>query len=80
MMYICIVIVVATVTFNQSVYYIDEDIGVVQPVLILSKPSSTNITVQVIMNNNAGEYSNKICITLHGRIKGQSRDTTEMYP
>ena len=56
-MCICIVTVVATVTFNQSVYYIDEDIGVVQPVLILSKPSSTNITVQVIMNNNAGEYS-----------------------
>ena len=33
--------------FNQSTYSVDEDDGPAQPVLVLSDPSSTNITVQV---------------------------------
>jgi len=35
------------VTFSQSEYSVDEDGGPVQPVLVLSNPSSTDITVQV---------------------------------
>ena len=36
-----------TVNFNQSTYSVNEDAGPVQPVLVLSNPSSTDITVQV---------------------------------
>ena len=46
---ICIAI---TVSFSQSAYSVNEDDGVVQPVLVLSNPSSTDITVQVRSNDN----------------------------
>ena len=36
------------VFFNDSTYNVVERNGYVQPVLVLSKPSSTDITVQVI--------------------------------
>ena len=36
-----------TVNFNQSTYSVNEDAGLAQPVLVLSNPSSTDITVQV---------------------------------
>jgi len=36
-----------TVSFSQSTYNLNEDSGPAQPVLILSNPSSTDITVQV---------------------------------
>jgi len=35
------------ISFNQSTYIVDEDDGPAQPVLVLSNPSSTDITVQV---------------------------------
>ena len=35
------------VSFNQSTYTVNESSQQVQPVLVLSKPSSVNITVQV---------------------------------
>ena len=34
-------------TFNQSMYSVNEDAGPVQPVLVISNPSPTNINVQV---------------------------------
>jgi len=37
--------------FNQSTYTVDEDDGPAQPVLVLSSPSSTDITVQVRSND-----------------------------
>ena len=40
------------VFFNESTYTIDENSTHVQPVLILSNPSSTDITVQVTDNND----------------------------
>jgi len=40
----------ATVTFSGSTYSVDEDDGPAQPVLVLSNPSSTDITVQVRSN------------------------------
>ena len=33
--------------FNQSMYSVNEDAGPVQPVLVISNPSSTDIIVQV---------------------------------
>ena len=37
----------ATISFEQSTYSIVEDGGPVQPVLVLSNPSSFDITVEV---------------------------------
>ena len=39
--------VAVTVRFDQSTYSFNEDAGPAQPVLVLSNPSSTDITVQV---------------------------------
>ena len=47
--FICLEI---TVTFNQSTYSVDEDDGLAQLILVLSNPSSTDITVQVRDNAN----------------------------
>ena len=44
--------------FNQSMYSVNEDAGLVQPVLVISNPSSTDITVQVTNTDGSatGEY------------------------
>ena len=44
--------VAATVSFNKSAYRVNEGDGPVQPVLVLSNPSSFAITVQVTDTNN----------------------------
>ena len=38
---------VAAISFSQDVYSINEDIGLIQPVLVLSKLLLTDITVQL---------------------------------
>ena len=50
----------STVVFSQSAYSVNEDSGQAQPVLVLSNPSSTDITVQVSTTNGSatGEYVN----------------------
>ena len=45
--YVSVYHTAATVSFNQSMYTINENEGPVQPVLVLSNPSSTDVTVQV---------------------------------
>ena len=40
-----------TLNFSQSSYSVNEDDGVVQLELILSNPSSTDFTIQVISNS-----------------------------
>ena len=44
--------------FNQSTYSVNEDAGQAQPVLVISNPSSTDITVQVTVTDGSatGEY------------------------
>ena len=44
--------------FEQKTYSVHEDDGPAQPALILSNPSSTNITVQVLNTDGSaiGEY------------------------
>ncbi|XP_065900323.1 adhesion G-protein coupled receptor V1-like [Dysidea avara] len=42
-----------TVKFNQSTYNVDEDDGPVQPVLLLSNPSSTDITISVFSTDGS---------------------------
>ena len=39
--------VVTTISFNQISYSIEESKGLLQPVLVLSSPSSVDITVEV---------------------------------
>ena len=46
--------------FNQSMYSVNEDAGPVQPVLVISNPSSTDITVQV--TNTDGSATGEYCI------------------
>ena len=36
------------VRFEQSTYSVNEDAGPAQPLLVLSSPSSTDITVEVV--------------------------------
>ena len=50
--YNCINVIAPTVSFSQSTYSVNEDDGPAQPVLVLSNPSSTDITVQVRDNGN----------------------------
>ena len=52
-----------TVSFESSTYTVNEDAGPAQPVLVLSNPSSTDISVQVnSMDETAtGEYSSCEC-------------------
>ena len=38
--------------FNETIYSVNETLRHVQPVLVLSNPSSTDITVQVTDNND----------------------------
>ena len=49
---ICWYSLAIVVTFEQSTYSVDEDAGPAQPVLVLSNPSSTDITVQVSDTEN----------------------------
>ena len=51
---------VATISFNQSAYSVNENEGPVQPVLVLSNPSSTDVTVQV----KDGEDNATGCLTI----------------
>ena len=39
--------------FNQSLYNVNEDAGPAQPVLVLTNPSSSDITVQVITEDGS---------------------------
>ena len=41
-----------SINFNQSVYIVNEDDGLVQAVLVLNSSTITNITVQVRTNDN----------------------------
>ena len=47
-----------TVMFEQTAYRVDEDDGPAPPVLVLSNPSTTDITVQVSTTDGSatGEY------------------------
>lgn len=55
-------LVVATVSFKQSAYSVNENNGVVQPELILNNPSSVSITVQVTEKNNTAMGKKTIII------------------
>ena len=51
-----------TVRFSETTYNFNEDAGLAQPVLVLSNPSSTDITVVVRDDQNTAtsEWSNII--------------------
>ena len=60
---LCFHLIATTVNFSQSTYSVDEDDGPAQPVLVLSNPSSTSITVQVFTTAGSatGEYLMNYC-------------------
>ena len=45
--------VAPTTNFNQSTYNVGEDDGPAQPVLVLSNPSSTDITISVFSTDGS---------------------------
>ena len=55
-----------TVMLSQSSYSVHESAGVVKPVLVLSNPSSVDITIQVndVQGGATGEYisSGELCM------------------
>lgn len=51
----------ATVKFEQTTYTVSEVAGSVKPVLVLSNPSSTAITVEVFSTN--GSATGKQCLS-----------------
>ena len=55
----CLSYTAATVSFNQLMYTINENEGPAQLTLILSNPSSSDVTVQVsdVRGNATGEYT-----------------------
>ena len=57
-----ILFLVLTVSFGQGMYTINENAGVVQVLLILSNPSSTDVNVQVSNTNVTanGKYISKL--------------------
>ena len=56
-----LIIVALTVSFSQSTYSINEDVGSIQLTIVLSNSSSADITVQVVDDDNTatGEYRHK---------------------
>ena len=56
-----LITVVFTLSFSQSTYSINEDVGSIQLTLVLSNSLSTDITVQVVDDDNTatGEYRHK---------------------
>ena len=52
------VLLVTSVSFSQSAYTVDENVGIVQFTLFLSIPSSTDIAVEIfaIDESAIGEY------------------------
>ena len=52
---LCYVPTDITVSFNQSSYIVNEDEGPAQPVLVLSNPSSTDITVVITDMSGSGK-------------------------
>ena len=53
-----IVFLVTSVNFSQSAYSVDENDGIVQLTLVLSIPSSSDITIEVFSTDGSaiGKY------------------------
>ena len=51
-----------TVMFNETMYFVDENAGPAQPVLVLSNPSSMtfNVTVTNADGSATGEYCSNL--------------------
>ena len=58
--------------FSETTYSVDEDNGPAQPVLVLSNPSSMNITVQVRDDDDTAtsEWANIIIININCTLTG----------
>ena len=46
--YLLAIAIAIVIVFNETMYSVHENSGHVQPVLVLSNPTSTDITVQVM--------------------------------
>ena len=57
-MYIFCIYVDITVMFSETMYSVNENAGSTQPVLVLSNPSTSDVTVEVTTTDGSasGEY------------------------
>ena len=55
-----------SVFFSEQMYFVDEDAGPIDPVLVLSNPTSTDVTVEVF-NTDGSATGEQLCtmIILH---------------
>ena len=53
-------LIVNVISFSQSTFNVDEDDGPAQPILVLSNPSSTDITVQVRDTQNTATIVSEV--------------------
>ena len=60
--------VAIAIMFEKTTYSIDEDAGLVQPRLVLTNPSSTDISVQISVSSSDGSASGKYCKQWSNRI------------
>ena len=56
--------VAITISFNESTYNVDESAELLQSVLVLSNPSSTNITVEVFSIDGSATGQQLSCVEL----------------
>ena len=54
--------VVITVSFSLSTYSIIENSGPVQPVLVLSSPSTFGVTIEIVNNDNTASGKQSVIL------------------
>ena len=76
-------LIAIAVSFNQSTYSVDKDDGPAQPVLVLSNPSSTDITVKIKNKDITaiGEYTkfNGLTMTILQEVLIMIPDHTSLH-
>ena len=50
------------VAFDELIYSVDENSRLVQPILVLSNPLTTDITIQVLDNNDTAASELYACL------------------
>jgi len=53
--------VAITIMFDQKTYSVDENARLVQPRLVLTNPSSTDISVEISVSSSDGSATGKYC-------------------
>ena len=74
----CLVLVAVTISFDQLIYFVDEDNGTVELMAILSNPSIADITVQ-IMSSDVTAISKYAHTLLYNALLRAPHHTTGLH-